>query len=76
VVRVWLVEGVRVSLVEGVRRLVCRVVLMFIIQFSMLILARTLHRLELLIATQLPLSYEVTNGNDLGHSRLNEPIQS
>jgi len=54
VVRVWLVEGVRVSLVEGVRRLVCRVVLMFIIQFSMLILACTLHRLEMLIATQLP----------------------
>ena len=50
-VRVWLVEGVKVWLVEGVRRLVCGVELTFMIQFSMLILACTLHRLEMLIVT-------------------------
>jgi len=49
---VWLVEGVRVLwLAEGVTRLVCRIVLTFIIQFSMLILAHTLHRLGMLIVT-------------------------
>ena len=56
--RVWLWRGESVVggegvvwLVEGVRRLVCRIVLTFIMQFSMLILAHTLHRLGMLIVT-------------------------